>query len=117
VAGAADALQAAGDGLGGLDLQDEVHGAHVDAELERRGGHQARQLARLEQLLDHGALLPGERAVVGARDVSTCAASSCSSRAALCSSLRRSARRSAPRRLLTKTMVERCSWTSLSSSG
>jgi hypothetical protein len=39
VAGAADALQAAGDGLGRLDLQDEVHGAHVDAELERRGGH------------------------------------------------------------------------------
>ena len=44
VAGAADALQAAGDGLGRLDLQDEVDGAHVDAELERAGGHEAGQL-------------------------------------------------------------------------
>ena len=34
VAGAADALQAARDGLGRLDLQDEVDRAHVDAELE-----------------------------------------------------------------------------------
>ncbi len=37
VAGAADALHAAGDRGRGFDLDDEVDGAHVDAELERRG--------------------------------------------------------------------------------
>ena len=69
VAGAPDALQPAGDGLGRLDLQDEVDGAHVDAELERAGGDEAGQLAGLEQLLDLGALLARERAVVRARDL------------------------------------------------
>ena len=69
VPGAADALQPARDGLRRLDLQDEVDGAHVDAELERRGGDEARQLAGLQQLLDDEALLAGERAVVGAGDV------------------------------------------------
>src|SRR6185436_10321953 len=39
------------------------------AELERRRRHEARQLAGLEHLLDDDALLAGERAVVGARDV------------------------------------------------
>ena len=48
VPGAADALQPAGDGLGRLDLHYEVDGAHVDAELERAGGDEARQLAGLE---------------------------------------------------------------------
>ena len=57
VAGAPDPLQAAGDRLGRLDLQHEVDRAHVDAELETGGGHQARQLARLEHLLDDEALL------------------------------------------------------------
>ena len=69
VAGAADALQPAGDGLGRLDLQHEVDGAHVDAELERAGGDEAGQLAGLQQLLDLRALLARERAVVGARDL------------------------------------------------
>ena len=69
VAGAPDALQAAGDGLGRLDLQDEVDGAHVDAELERAGCDEAGQLAGLEQLLDLRALLARERAVVGASDL------------------------------------------------
>ena len=69
VPGAPDALQPAGDRLGRLDLQHEVDGAHVDAELERRGGDQARQLAGLEHLLDHGALLARQRAVVRARDL------------------------------------------------
>ncbi len=69
VAGAPDALQAAGDGLGGLDLQHEVDGAHVDAELQRAGGDQAGQLACLQQLLDLGALLARQRAVVGAGDL------------------------------------------------
>ena len=69
VAGAADALQPAGDRLRRLDLQHEVDGAHVDPELERAGGHEAGQLAGLQQLLDHGALLARERAVVRARDL------------------------------------------------
>ena len=112
---------ARGHRLGRLHLDNEVHGAHVDAELERRGGHQARQLAGLEQVLDDQPLLAGERAVVGAGDrrpgrrragraaavLAPCAASSFS----------RTASRSAPRRLFTKTMVERCSLTSRSSSG
>ena len=55
--GAADALQPAGDGLGRLDLQDEVDGAHVDPQLERTGGDETGQLAGLQQLLDLGALL------------------------------------------------------------
>ena len=69
VPGAADALQAAGDGLRRLDLQDEVDGAHVDAQLERGRRDQARQLAGLQQLLDDRALLARERAVVGAGDL------------------------------------------------
>src|SRR5205807_9524562 len=62
VPGAADALQAPRDRLRRLDLQHEVDGAHVDAELERRRGDEARDLPRLEQLLDLGALLACERA-------------------------------------------------------
>src|ERR1019366_5883218 len=69
VAGAADALQATGYGLRGLDLQDEVDCAHVYPELQRAGGHQAGELACLEQLLDLGALLARERAVVGTGDL------------------------------------------------
>ena len=45
---------------------DEVDGAHVDAELERRRRHEARQLARLQRLLDDQPLLAGQRAVVRA---------------------------------------------------
>ena len=69
VAGAADPLKAARDRLRRLDLEHQVDGAHVDAELERRRGHEARQLARLQHLLDDEPLLARERAVVGARDV------------------------------------------------
>ena len=69
VAGTADPLQAARDGLGGLDLDHQVHGAHVDPELEARGSDQARQLAGLQHLLDDQALLARERAVVGAGDL------------------------------------------------
>ena len=68
VAGAADPLQAGGDRLRRLDLEHEVDRAHVDAELEARGGDQARQLARLELVLDHEPLLARQRAVVGAGD-------------------------------------------------
>ena len=69
VAGAADALQAARDGLGGLDLQHEVDGAHVDPQLQRAGRHQTRQAPGLQQLLDLRALLTGERPVVGTGDL------------------------------------------------
>ncbi len=68
VPGASDALQPARDGLGRLDLQHEVDSAHVDSELERAGRDEARKLSGLEQLLDLGALLARERAVVGACD-------------------------------------------------
>ena len=69
MARAADALQAAGDGLGRLDLQDQVHGAHVYPQLERARGHQAGQLAGLQEVLDLYALLAGERTVVRAREL------------------------------------------------
>ena len=69
VPGAPYALEAAGDGLRRLHLEHQVHRAHVDPELERRCGHQAGQLTGLEQLLDHQALLAGQRAVVGPRDL------------------------------------------------
>ena len=69
VSRAPDPLQAAGDGLGRLDLQHEVDGAHVDAELERAGGDAARHLPGLQQLLDLGALLTRERAVMRPRDL------------------------------------------------
>jgi hypothetical protein len=64
-----DALQAARHRLRRLDLQHQVDGAHVDAELERRRRDEARDLPRLQQLLDLDPLLARERAVVGARDL------------------------------------------------
>ena len=64
VAGAPDPLQAAADGAGRLDLDHEVDGAHVDAQLEAARGDDAAQRAPLEVVLDDDALLAGERAVV-----------------------------------------------------
>ena len=69
VAGAADPLQAARDRLRRLDLDHEVDGAHVDAELEARRRDEARDPAGLEVLLDDDALLARERAVVRAGDL------------------------------------------------
>ncbi len=57
VAGASDALHAPCDRARRLDLADEVDRAHVDAELERRGGDEAGQVACLERLLDLAASL------------------------------------------------------------
>src|SRR5215211_122185 len=74
VPGASDALEAGGHRLGRLHLNHEVDGAHVDAELEGAGGHEARQLAGLEEVLDDETLLAGERAVVGASDIGGLAA-------------------------------------------
>ena len=116
VAGAADPLQAPGHRLGRLHLHHEVDGAHVDAELERRGRDQAGKLPGLEQILDDDALLARQRAVVGARDLAhlfpallRLAAGPGRSDAARC----------APRRAgcSTKTSVERCSRTRRRSSG
>jgi hypothetical protein len=59
-------LQAAGDRLRALDLDHEVDGAHVDPELERRGGDETRDPPGLQQLLHLHTLLARERAVVGA---------------------------------------------------
>ena len=67
VPGPADALQAAGDRLRALDLDHEVDRAHVDPELEARGGDETRDAARLQELLDLDPLLPGQRAVVRPR--------------------------------------------------
>ena len=69
VPGAADPLQAAGDRLRRLDLDHEVDGAHVDAELEARGRDEAGELAGLQHLLDDEPLLSREAAVVGAGDL------------------------------------------------
>ena len=69
MARATDALQPARHRLRALDLDDEVDCPHVDAELERRGRDQARDLAPLQELLDLDPLLPGDRAVVRARDL------------------------------------------------
>ena len=65
VPGPAGALQAAGHRRRRLDLDDQVHRAHVDAEFQAGRGDHGGQPARLERLLDLGPLLPGHRAVVG----------------------------------------------------
>src|SRR5918995_1560232 len=57
VTGPADALQARRDARRGLDLDDQVDRAHVDAQLEAGGGDHGGQLAGLERLLDVLALL------------------------------------------------------------
>ena len=77
VAGPADALQATADGAGRLDLDHEVDGAHVDAELEAAGGDDAAEVAALELVLDDDPLLTGQRPVVGLDEVF---ASACRSR-------------------------------------
>ena len=66
VAGATDALEAVGHRGRALDLDDEVHGAHVDAELEAAGGDESGQAACLELLLDLETLLSRDRPVVRA---------------------------------------------------
>ena len=65
VAGPADALEAGRDRAGRLHLDDQVDRAHVDAQLQRAGRDHRGQAAGLEVLLDLGALLAADRAVVG----------------------------------------------------
>ena len=64
VAGPADALEPAGDRPRRLDLHDEVHRAHVDAELEAGRGDQALEPAGLQVVLDLEPALARQRAVV-----------------------------------------------------
>ena len=59
-----DPLQPPGDRGRRLDLDHQVDRAHVDAQLQARGGHDGRQPAVLERLLDGHTLLPGDRAVM-----------------------------------------------------
>ncbi len=68
VAGPADPLEGAGDAGGRLDLDDQVDGTHVDAELEAARGDDAGEPTPLEVVLDEGPLLLGDRAVVGLGD-------------------------------------------------
>jgi hypothetical protein len=68
VPGAADALHSAGDRGRSLNLDDEIDGSHVDAQLQGGGGAEGFDLAGLELLLDDGALMGGEGAVMGAGD-------------------------------------------------
>ena len=101
VAGPADALEPARDGERRLHLDDEVHGAHVDAQLQRAGGDSA-----------------GRRPAFSASSISSrCSRASepwwARTSSSPASSLSRWARRSARRRLLTKTIVLR--WARMSS--
>src|SRR5439155_6437782 len=64
VSSAADALQTAGYRRGGLDLHDEIDGAHVDPEFERRGGDQRAQRAGFQQILDLDTLRACNRSMV-----------------------------------------------------
>ena len=66
VARAADPLEARGDRRRGLDLDDEVDRAHVDAELQTGGGDDGPQPPGFEVAFHLRALLFGDRAVVGA---------------------------------------------------
>ena len=65
MAGAADALQEGGDGAGRAQLADQIDLADVDAQLQRRRGHQHLELAGLEPLLGVQPPLLGEAAVMG----------------------------------------------------
>ena len=66
VPGATHALQCGGDRGRRRNLNDKVHVAHVDAQLQGAGGDHAAQGSALERLLDEGALLLGYGAVVRA---------------------------------------------------
>ena len=66
VAGAADALHAAGHRRRRLNLNHQVDRAHIDAQLQRGGGAQGANLPGLQLLLDDRALRRGQRAMMGA---------------------------------------------------
>lgn len=64
MSGSAYPLKAGGDRGRRFHLDHEVDRPHVDAQLQAGGGDDGRQPARLEVLLDLGALFLGDRAVV-----------------------------------------------------
>ena len=64
-----DALEAAGHRARGLHQHHQVHGPHVDAQLQGAGGDQGSQGATLELLLDLLAAVAGDGAVVGPHQV------------------------------------------------
>src|SRR6516165_12060206 len=64
MAGAPDALQPAGHRWRRLHLDDQIDRAHVDAELQARGGDHSFEPTALEVVLDLGAGLLADRAVV-----------------------------------------------------
>ena len=66
MAGAADALQAAGHRRRRLDLNHQIDRAHVDAQLQAGRGDDGAQTSALEVVLDLGALLLADRAVMRA---------------------------------------------------
>jgi hypothetical protein len=68
VPGAADALHPRSDRRRGLDLNHQVDGTHVDAELHRRGGDDCRQVAAFQPIFDFDALRPRDRTMVGLGD-------------------------------------------------
>ena len=94
VPGAADALEAARDGGGALDLDHEVDGAHVDAELEAATSRRGRGGGRPSAPPRSRGAAPCAMLPWWARTSSSPA-----------SSLRRCASRSARRRLLVNTIV------------
>ena len=69
VARPADPLHAGCDRRRRLDLDHEVHRAHVDPELERGRRDDRGKLAPLQPVLDFDPLLARDRAVVGERDL------------------------------------------------
>src|ERR1700716_223453 len=64
VVGPAHALQERGDAVWGADLAYQLDRPDIDAELERRRGHQGLELARAKALLDSLAALSRQRSVV-----------------------------------------------------
>jgi len=69
MARAADALEARGDGARRAEQAGEIHGAHVDAQLEGGGRHHHGELAGLEPLLGREAALAAQAAVMGGHAV------------------------------------------------
>ena len=105
----ADALEAPRDAAGRLDLADQVDRPHVDAQLERGRRDHGRELALLQGLLGRPALVQAQAAVVRPGDGSADASGRRSRvRRTPASSFRWAVSRSTTRRLLAKTIVERC---------
>ncbi len=65
VPAAPNPLHARGDTGWRVDLDDEVHRSHVDAELQTGSGHHRGQPAGLQIVLDERPLFPADAAVMG----------------------------------------------------